>query len=87
MLKIVGLDGSDPRGVIFTVANNSAKAKRFRIYSAGIQSSAFVIRAGATQSFGVAVDPRIARIGAVGSTLSGSGGVELNECVTATWGF
>jgi hypothetical protein len=86
-LQVVGMDGSDPRGVIFTVQNRSPKHKRFRIYAAGIQSSAFLIAPGSTQSFGVAVDPRLARIGSAASALQGAGGVELNECVTATWGF
>lgn len=86
-LKIVGMDGSDPRGVIFTVSNASHKHKRFHIWADGIQSSSFLIAPGAVQSFGVAVDPRIARISSVASTLQGDTGVELNECVTATWGF
>lgn len=86
-LKIVGMDGSDPRGVIFTVANSSPKHKRFHIWASGIQSSSLLIAPGAVQSFGVAVDPRIARINSVASTLQGETGVELNDCLTATWGF
>lgn len=87
MLKVVRIDTSDPRGTIYTVSNSSPKHKHFRIYRAGIQSSLFLVRPGATQDFGVAVDPRLARIGTVTSTLSGDSGIELNECVTARWGF
>jgi hypothetical protein len=60
--------------------------KQFRIYFQGIQSSLFKIGPATIQSFGVAVDPRLARIGAAQAAMNGEqGGAELNECVTPPW--
>jgi Bacterial SH3 domain len=81
MLRVVSVDTeSSPEGAIFTIRNMDDQSRSFRIYRQGVQSSMFTVEAGATQQFGVAVDPNIAAIGETIATAEGGGDVQLNEC-------
>jgi hypothetical protein len=70
------------QGVIFTVRNDSAEARNFRIRHEGRQSRLFAIGPETTERFGITADPNVPWLGEPTEVTEGDGGIEFVECRT-----
>lgn len=70
------------QGVIFTVRNDNAEARNFRIRHEGRQSRLFTIGPAMTERFGITADPNVPWLGEPIETVEGDGDIELLECRT-----
>jgi Bacterial SH3 domain len=70
------------QGTIFTVRNDSAEARTFRIRHEGRQSRLFTIGPEMTERFGITADPNVPWLGEPTEVTEGDGGIELLECRT-----
>jgi hypothetical protein len=70
------------QGIIFTVRNDSAEARNFRIRREERQSRLFTIGPETTERFGITADPNVPWLGEPTEVTEGDGGIEFVECRT-----